>query len=203
MRHGETRWNEEGRLQGSVDIPLNDYGIELAEKTRDGLKRDGISFDKVFTSPYSRAKQTAQIVAGQIRVPITEDDRLREVCFGAYEGVKISDIYSDPAYAGFAEYFRNPPAYEREGTAESYEEVFARASAFLQEEILPLEGKYENVLVVCHGAIVRAILSLIRELPLEKYWTISQPNCCVNVVALEERKLTMVEEGRLYYEQKQ
>ena len=47
LRHGETAANKEGRIQGRIDIPLNDYGIELAEITRDGIQKQGIRFDKI------------------------------------------------------------------------------------------------------------------------------------------------------------
>ena len=60
IRHGQTEWNKEKRLQGRVDIPLNAYGIQLAEETRDGLL--GVRFDIAFTSPLKRAKKTAQIL---------------------------------------------------------------------------------------------------------------------------------------------
>ena len=60
IRHGETDYNKMKRNQGQIDIPLNEYGRELAEKTAEGLR--GISFDLAYTSPLSRAKETAQIV---------------------------------------------------------------------------------------------------------------------------------------------
>ena len=70
MRHGETDWNKLGKLQGSVDIPLNEFGIDLAEKTRDGFRKEGITFDKVFSSPYVRARKTAEIMIGDADVHI-------------------------------------------------------------------------------------------------------------------------------------
>ena len=59
MRHGETEYNRVGRLQGQSDIPLNEFGIQLAEKTAEGLK--SVSFDAVFSSPLQRALETARI----------------------------------------------------------------------------------------------------------------------------------------------
>ena len=66
IRHGQTEWNKEKRLQGRADIPLNAYGIQLAEETRDGLL--GVRFDIAFTSPLKRAKKTAQKMKGLLRL---------------------------------------------------------------------------------------------------------------------------------------
>lgn len=62
IRHGETDWNRMKKLQGTTDIPLNAYGIELAEKTAEGLK--DVPFDRIYTSPLIRARKTAEIIRG-------------------------------------------------------------------------------------------------------------------------------------------
>ena len=85
---------------------------------------------------------------------------------------------------------------------ESYKEVFSRTRAFLKEDILPLEGQCEAALVVCHGAILRALLSIIGKLPLEEYWNIHQPNCSVNLAQVSGGEITMIKERILYYHAK-
>ena len=62
FRHGETDWNKERRLQGHSDIPLNEFGRELAVKTAAALKEKGITFDRAFCSPLNRAFETAEII---------------------------------------------------------------------------------------------------------------------------------------------
>ncbi len=200
MRHGETDWNKQGKLQGSVDIPLNAFGIELAEKTRDGFQREGITFDKVFSSPYVRARKTAEIIIGDADIPIQIDPSIREMGFGACEGISVRELRTEPSYAWLAQFFDDPVHYEPVGEAESYEEVFARVEKFLTEKILPLEGQYENVLVVCHGGVLRAFISIIRNVPLKEFWNISQPNCSVNLARVHCGRIEMMEENRLYYE---
>lgn len=200
MRHGETDWNKKGLIQGSADIPLNAYGITLAEWTRDGLIKEGIRFDKIYASPYIRAKQTAEIIAEPFGLVPQVHPGIREMGFGSYEGIKVKELRTNPAYEKISRCFDDPVHYVREGEAESYEEVFARIRAFLTEEILPLEHSCQKVLVVCHGAVIRAFISIIKNLSLEAYWSIHQPNCSVNVAELEQGKLSMLEEGRLYYE---
>ena len=202
MRHGETEWNKQGLLQGSVDIPLNEYGKELAAITREGLKKEGIVFDKIFSSPYQRAAETAEIMNMESEIPIIIDHRVREMSFGPYEGIKVCELRTNPDYIEINKCFDDPVHYQREGSAESYEEVFARINSFLTECILPLEHSCENVLVVCHGAIARAFISIIKEMPLADYWTLHQPNCCVNKAKLENGQFIMLQESCLYYEKK-
>ena len=79
LRHGITQWNKLKKVQGAVDIPLAPEGIELAKKTGEALK--DIHFDICFTSPLTRAKQTAQYVLGDKKVQIIEDKRIQEIDF--------------------------------------------------------------------------------------------------------------------------
>ena len=85
MRHGETDWNKEKRLQGQSDIELNEFGRNLAYKTKEGLK--DVQVDLVITSPLKRARETALIVKGDREIPVIEDARIEEMCFGEYEGL--------------------------------------------------------------------------------------------------------------------
>ena len=92
VRHGETDWNKEHKVQGAVDIPLNKYGIHLAEETADGL--ENIRFDAAYSSPLSRAKKTAEVILKGRNIKIKEDKRIQEICFGAYEGMCIAVSYT-------------------------------------------------------------------------------------------------------------
>ncbi len=64
IRHGQTEWNSSYRLQGWTDVPLNENGRDLARKTGGGLTREGIYFDRIYTSPLSRARETAELASG-------------------------------------------------------------------------------------------------------------------------------------------
>ena len=87
IRHGETDWNKEFKIQGSSDIELNEYGRELAFITREGLRH--IPFDIAYTSPLKRAKETAEIILGGRNIPLYEDKRVQESCFGSFEGAQF------------------------------------------------------------------------------------------------------------------
>ena len=99
MRHGETSWNTVKRLQGTTDIPLNQNGIELAKKTAVGMYQQGITFQRIYSSPLIRAKQTAEQMNAFSNIEIIEDSRISEFCFGKGEGVLFKDIIEDPKYA--------------------------------------------------------------------------------------------------------
>ena len=200
MRHGETDWNKQGILQGSTDITLNACGIQMAEITGVGLKKDNIVFDRIFSSPYLRAKTTAEIIARDLGCEITIAPQLREMCFGKYEGHKISEFRTNPEYTEINKFFYDPAHYRSEGNAENFEEVFTRIQDFLAESILPLEDTCENVLIVCHTAIIRAFICLINKMSLEDYWSIYLPNCSVSLAKVENGQITMAEENHVYYE---
>ena len=83
IRHGETSWNAEGRLQGQTDIPLNENGIRLAKITGEALKE--VPFDLAISSPLKRARQTADLVLAGRQVPVLEDARIEELSFGSWK----------------------------------------------------------------------------------------------------------------------
>ena len=87
IRHGETDWNSVRKLQGQTDIRLNDYGIELAKLTAEGLK--DVDFDLIYSSPLIRAVETAEIIKGDRELEIHTDDRIKEINFGECEGIII------------------------------------------------------------------------------------------------------------------
>lgn len=202
MRHGETYWNKEGLIQGSSDIELTEFGIELAKKTRDGFVKDGIKFQKIYTSPYIRAVRTAKVVNEKQDADLIVEPRVREMCFGKYEGLPLKKIKDSDQ--NIRNCFSVPSLYEPDETGESFGEVYARIDDFLENEIRPLEQdkNIENVLVVCHGAVIRAFLTRIRQMNLDEFWSISQPNCCVNQIRLKDGTFTSVRENILYYDEK-
>lgn len=196
MRHGETDWNKERRLQGQSDIPLNAYGIELAVKTAEALAE--VSFDRAFCSPLGRAEETARIILGDRKTPLYTDARLKEINFGIHEGVCFDAAKQNPEDP-LHDFFCEPDQYVPPEGAESFAQVMERGHSFLQEKVLPLEGDCESVLVVAHGAFNRSLLSLVMGLPLKDFWRIALPNCAVSILSLEEGRLKVVEEGKVYY----
>lgn len=159
LRHGETDWNAQGRSQGRTDIPLNATGIAQAEAAGLLLARhwnDHAPIVRIVASPLVRARRTAEIVADQLaangapRLEITLDNGLQEVCFGDEEGKAMGSWY-DSWIAG--DY--TPP------NGESFSALRTRAIAAMNRALEP-----DGVpLVVCHGAMFRALRSAMHLKP--------------------------------------
>ncbi len=181
---------------------LTDFGIELAELSRDGFFTDQITFDRIYTSPYIRARKTAEIIAektlpgGMTEDSFRVDARIREMCFGKYEGLLLRELkYKDQ---NIVNCFSKPTLFQADETGETYEEVFARIDDFMENELRSL--RLDNVLVLCHGTVIRAFLSRINGTPLDDFWKMKQPNCCINKVEYKDGVFTSIRENILYYE---
>lgn len=196
IRHGQTDWNARHLLQGSnAEIDLNEKGVAQVRSAADGMRRAGWSFDRVYVSPYRRARHTAEILCDAVGGTPVVDDRIREMDFGAYEG----STYLEGGYVddNIRAAFEDPARYvPREG--ESFASVLGRVKGFLEEELKPLEGTCENVLVVAHGGILHAVVTTVLGLGVDRFWEGRQSNCCVHLVdltkgvfRLKERNLTL------------
>ena len=196
MRHGETDWNKKTCFQGQTDVPLNDYGRELARITSEALK--DVDFQAVFCSPLSRAAETARIMLRDRQIPVFTDDRLKEISFGVKEGSDIERMRNDPAEPFY--YLLNEPGnYVPPEGAESLPELYGRSAAFMRERILPLEKRYETILIVAHGAMNRSIVNPIAGIPMSDFWNIKMPNCTVSILSLRDGRFHVEEKGRVYY----
>ena len=140
LRHGETDWNARGVSQGSVDIPLNQTGIQQAKEAAQQLRDKGIK--TIVASPLSRARVTAEIVAETLNLPIRIDPDLREVSWGVQEGKPMADW--------FAGWIAGGPAPEG---GETFAELRHRATAGVNRAL----AEPSPVLLVAHGALFRAI----------------------------------------------
>ena len=158
IRHGQTDWNAEGRMQGQRDIPLNDVGREQARRNgrrlRTHLRDVGIEARTldVLTSPLSRAVETTRIVCdalGHAPDDVSFDDRLREITFGAWEGFTIpelAEVVPDLTRQRKADKWAFVPP---EG--ESYRMLARRIDAWLATLTRPS-------IVVSHGGVMRVVL---------------------------------------------
>ncbi len=191
MRHGETDWNKARRIQGSTDIPLNENGISLAEKVAEKINEEGLKFDIIFSSQLQRARKTADIMNTYSKTQIVVDSRIKEFLFGKAEGATYDDLRNDPKFGSLKNWFLDPENYHAELDAESYESFFGRIKAFLEDQIEPNEKKYKNVLIVCHGGVVRGLLKVMLGWSIQRFAETKIPNCGLNLVELKDGKYSL------------
>lgn len=184
IRHGRTDWNEQYRLQGNTDIPLNDTGRQQAREAAE--KYADVKIDICYCSPLVRAQETARILLKGRDIPVITDERLREVSFGIYEGT--SHIFEHPESPVY-NFFKDPAHYIAPETAESFESLCGRARNFIDECVTPFVGQGKDILVVGHGALNSALIKEYHHMPLEDYWKVGIPNCgLIDVEKLHEAK---------------
>jgi probable phosphoglycerate mutase len=158
IRHGETSWNAEGRLQGAQDVPLNDLGRKQAARAgqilADRFVRDGRdkSMPAFVSSPLGRARSTMELVRGELKLPPTDyglDDRLREIAYGEWEGSTLAEMQAaDPEFFAKRQaekWTMSPPG------GESYVEVQARVQSWYG-------SLREATVAVAHGGTARALM---------------------------------------------
>jgi broad specificity phosphatase PhoE len=158
IRHGETSWNADGRLQGAQDTALNELGRRQAVQSGhllDGLlARDGRDKAQIpyLSSPLSRARTTMELMRGALNLPPRDyatDDRLREIGYGQWEGSTLSEMRAaDPAF--FAQRLADKWRVAPEG-GETYEAVQRRMRDWY-------DGVRGDTVVVAHGGTARALM---------------------------------------------
>ena len=198
VRHGETIWNKEKKIQGRSDIPLNEYGKELGMITADALK--DIPFDIVYSSPLIRAKETAEILVKDRNLVIHEDNRLLEMSFGEGEGESLPEIHAHPEMK-LHNFIHNPGEYTPPAGGETFEELYDRCKNFMEEVILPAENKYNTMLIVGHGALIRGFIHNINNRPSKDFWIVTHKNCSVTIANCTNGKLSLLEEAKIYYQE--
>ncbi len=198
VRHGETDWNKERRIQGLADIPLNEFGRSLAKKTAAGLK--DIPFAACFSSPLGRAVETAELILLGRSVPVIADERIREMAFGEWEGKCCSkEGWELPEH--FQAFFQDPAHYEPAAGGEHFSEVRERTGEFLTWLCGKKEYEKENVLITTHGAALAGMLNYIKGKPLEEYWGRGvHKNCGVTEVLAAEGEFRILSENQVYYD---
>lgn len=173
MRHGKTDWNASHRLQGRTDIPLNDEGRAMAKAAAKECAE--VNFDVCYCSPLSRAKETADIILENRKVPIIIDERLIEMSFGEFEGMEYGFKEVDTPINIM---FQHPEEYrESIGNAETFQELFDRTGEFLKQVVKADLEAGKDVLIVGHGAMNSGIICQLMDKPIEEFWSAGIENC--------------------------
>ena len=190
IRHGKTERNQANVLQGRSDYPLNDEGIRQAEAAADRLRN--IRFDHVFSSPLTRAVQTAKIVVPDLEPVI--DERLIEMDYGPYEGTDLNRLPPEILFF-FRDFVHNPAP---EGM-EQLSSVTERAGSFL-DRIRPLQG---NILISTHAIAMKGALEYLTPESKGSYWAKNIGNCDIYASEVRDGKYSVpvcIEDGKNRWE---
>ena len=176
VRHGETVWNREGRIQGHTDVALSPRGIEQATQLAERLKY--VSFDAAYASDLCRASETAAVILRGRDVPLYPTAKLREYHKGAFEGMTDSELRARFP-SEYPSYVAKDLEYAPDG-GESTRDVSARMSVVINE--IKERHLSDTVLVVGHGGSLRAAMMALLGMPLDANWRFVFGNCTLTVV---------------------
>ena len=147
VRHGQTDWNKEKRMQGRTDITMNETGIRQNRDLADRLAEEGVGFDRLIASPLARARRSAEIIAEKtgFRDPVIFDENFMERSYGILEGkIWHPDLdLDDPGYR-----------------TETVRELCSRAEKALGRYAFK---KDERVMIVAHGAMLTAVRTVLSD----------------------------------------
>ncbi|PJZ49281.1 histidine phosphatase family protein [Leptospira saintgironsiae] len=152
IRHGETDWNKERRLQGQIDTSLSEYGIEQASILADSLKNRGIEI--IFSSDLKRAKETSEKIANELGIEIIYHPGLREIHLGEAQGIsefELSNIFGERSYTAWKSLDKIHDKFRFPGGESKLESESRIIETILN--LLKMYGK-KNVAVCSHGFVL-------------------------------------------------
>jgi broad specificity phosphatase PhoE len=183
IRHGETLWNKEGRVQGTSDVELSDAGKKQAELLALSLKDHPL--ETIHASPLKRARQTAEIINEFHHLDIQIHRGLMEMDQGDFEGFSFKELM-----AGKKEFLQKwiaDPASVKMPNGESLAELQERAWRAMEEII----GKSKNALVVSHNFTIAAILCRLRNISLSEFRSACVDTASKTIVRLGDKEATI------------
>jgi len=177
VRHGQTEWNRVERFRGQFDIPLNSAGIEQAEKTAHQIVRRWRPA-AVYSSPLSRALQTAERIAAACGLTLQPEIGLTDIDYGDWQGLTL-DAVKEKWPKLVKKWFRNPGSVQIPG-GENLTTVQRRALTTLCE--LAERHDQQEIVLLSHTVVIRAILLGMLRADLDGLWQIGQEPCAINLI---------------------
>lgn len=165
VRHGQTKYNVELRIQGTYDSPLTEQGISDAQKL--ALRLKDIPFAKVYASKLGRAIQTANILKTDESQEVLKLEGLNEMCFGVLECKRKEDLQGEEL-ENYNNFFHAPEKYKAVEGGQTYEEMFevVRETA----EKLFAQAKDKDILAVSHGIWIKVFYCIMKNRDVRHVW---------------------------------
>ena len=182
LRHGETDWNSEQRIQGNTDISLNANGLNQARQAADYLTRFDI--EAIYSSNLSRAYETASIIATKLQKPHFIDKELTEVNMGRWEGSRWDDIKIE--YIDYLPKWLNNLENIPAPGGESYGQVQVRVVR-AYKRIISKHREDSNILIVSHGIAIKTLIAYILGLSLNNLGNLELLNASISTIEIKEK----------------
>ena len=179
IRHGQTAWNREEVFRGTRDIPLNEVGLKEAAALGDYLRE--VRFDALYTSPLSRARQTADAVANYQELPPRVEPLLIDLNFGVWQGSPHEEIKQK--YPGLYQTWVTAPEQAHFPEGGSLQDVLNRVDTLLAG--LQDTHKGQIVGLFTHRVVCKVLICRLLGLGLECFWQIQQSTACLNKFRLK------------------
>ncbi|MBG9735487.1 histidine phosphatase family protein [Paenibacillus alvei] len=192
VRHGETEWNVERRMQGHMDSPLTTLGVSQAQWLGEAMKDTPI--DCIYASSSGRTDMTARLIRGERDIPMISSDALKEIHLGDWEGQLAAEL--ERTYPEQFEAFWYEPAAYKSENGETFEELRNRVLPYVQSIIADNPGK--SILVVTHTVVVKTLMAYFEHRLPEALWDppYIQPASLSQVeIELEGEKVVIVRHG--------
>lgn len=187
-RHGKTVMNQNRQFQGTSDSPLIEEGLVATQELAQRLKN--VTFIKAYCSPLGRARQTANILLANHGIDPNICDGLIELDFGDFEGKNIEasrEEYQDL----FDIFFKQPHRFQSVMGIESIEEFHHRVDSSLRQIVK--SEKQGNILIVCHGIVVRSMIMSALNRPMNDFWIDGHiPGASLTTITYENGRFDVV-----------
>ena len=188
IRHGETAWNVTTRLQGHLDIPLNETGLQQAERLASALaEREAI--DAIYTSDLSRARDTAEAIGRATGQAVRTHEGLRERHFGVFQGLTFAEVEQQlPEQA--LQWRKRVPDWTPPGGGESLQRLHQR----IVDTVHGLAAQHtgQQIVLVAHGGVLDILYRAATRLDLQAPRTWQLSNTAVNRLLWTPRGLALV-----------
>jgi broad specificity phosphatase PhoE len=180
VRHGRSGWNATGRIQGQIDIELDEIGLQQAQRIADRLEREPIA--AIYSSPLLRAKATADAIAERLKLPVTPDARLMEYDFGVISGLTWNELTEN--HPELADRWLEDPWAVPVAGSEGRVNFAARVMSAMQD--ICARRPAEQVAIVAHGGTFGVYLSAMLGLDLNQRHPFHFGNTSLSLVEMRE-----------------
>ena len=189
IRHGQTAWNKARIFRGRADVRLNEQGRREAAAAAQALR--DIPFARLYASPLSRARETAQIIAARSGVEVVPDPAFIDIDYGDW--TEYWDVEARRKFRDQYLVWEEQPHLMRFPNGESLDDIRRRSAARLRE--LARQHQSDTIGIVSHRAVLKMLIAEVKALDNSRFWEIRLDTGAISVIEAEGDRLRLVVEN--------